>query len=399
MLPRGNVKLIERYIFARLLRVFLLALLTLCATVWLTQALGQVSLMTVQGQSLALFFKITMFLLPEVASLITPVAVLIAVTNTFTTLNNDSELVVINACGAPQMTLVKPALLLGLTAATLIAVMTLYLGPISQRLWRTEITTVRANVVTSILREGSFMKIAEGVIFNLRNRRPDGTLHGLFVSDTRDPESTVTYIAQDGSILESPIGTFIIMKQGSIQRRSKTDGSISMIEFSSYAFDLTTFASQTGTPDYMPGEQSTRYLLNPDPGDRYYQKAPGQFAIELHRRLVAPLYAFVCALVPLVFLIQAESTRRRRALALSVGIGLAVIVRIVGAFLNAGSDSVVGATLSYALPLGSCLAAVLLVLTGIRPRLPDRFSDLADDVLERIRGLFRRPAAAEHDGW
>jgi lipopolysaccharide export system permease protein len=393
------MKLIERYIFARLTRVFLLSLLTLCATVWLTQALGQVSLMTVQGQTIGLFLQITFFVLPEVTALITPVAVLIAVTNTFTTLNNDSELVVINASGAPQSALLKPVLLLGLAAATFIAIMTLYLGPISQRSWRTEITAVRTNVLTSILREGNFMKIAEGVTFNLRNRRPDGTLQGLFVSDTRDPESTVTYLAEDGSVLESPIGTFIIMREGSIQRRSKADGSISMIEFSSYAFDLTTFASQSGTPQYMPGEQSTAYLLRPDPGDRTYQKSPGQFAIELHRRLVAPLYALVFALVPLVFIAQAESTRGRRGLALTVGITIAVIIRILGGILNATTDTTIGAVIGYAVPLGMSVLAAVLVLTGVRPHMPDRVSDIADDTVERIRRLFRRSAVADRPGW
>jgi lipopolysaccharide export system permease protein len=393
------MKLIERYIFARLSRVFVLSLTALCATVWLTQAIGQVTLMTTQGQVFSIFLKISLLLLPEVASLITPVAVLIAVTYTFTTLNNDSELVVINASGAPQLNLLRPVFAIGLVAAALIALMTLYLAPVAQRQWRFDITAVRASVVTSILREGAFIKIADGLVFNLRNRRTDGTLHGIFVSDTRDPASTVTYLAEDGTVVDSAVGTFLIMKNGTIQRRSTIDGTMSMIEFGSYAFDLTTFASETEAPSYRPGEQSTLYLLRPDAADPFFQRMPGQFAIELNRRLVSPLYALVCAMIPLVFLVQAESTRRRRTLAVAAGVAIAVAVRILGAFLNATSDTLSGASLSYAIPLGAILIAAVLILTGTRPRIPDGVTDRIDDFFERIRGMFARPVRADDRGW
>jgi lipopolysaccharide export system permease protein len=380
------MKLIERYVLGRLIRSFLLALVTLSATAWLTQALQQVSLVTAQGQTVWLFLKVTLLLMPEVASIIAPVAVLIAVAYTFITLNSDSELVVINASGAPQMTLLRPVLTLALIAAIVIASMTLFIAPIAQRAWRSEITFVRANIVTALLREGSFMQIADGLVFHLRDRRSDGSLHGLFVSDSRDPGSTVTYVAQEGSIVQSPIGTFLVMSDGTIQRRSRPDGGISVIEFSSYAFDLTTFASRSETPAYRPTEQSTAYLLDPNPEDPVYQKQPELFAAELTGRLANPLYAFVAALVPLIFLVQAESTRRRRATALIAGVAGVVILRAAGALISAASGSPPLAILAYALPIGVSVAACALILTGIRPRLPDRLADAGDALIERIGG-------------
>src|SRR4029078_4586921 len=140
------MKLIERYVLGRLIRSFLLALVTLSATAWLTQALQQVSLVTAQGQTVWLFLKVTLLLMPEVASIIAPVAVLIAVAYTFITLNSDSELVVINASGAPQMTLLRPVLTLALIAAIVIAGMTLFIAPIAQRAWRYVINFLRANL-------------------------------------------------------------------------------------------------------------------------------------------------------------------------------------------------------------------------------------------------------------
>ena len=216
--------------------------------------------------SVGTFFRITALLLPGLATIVSPIAILIAVIYTFDSLNYDSELVVINASGASQKTLLKPVLVMGLIGAVFMATMTLYFTPLSLRLWRTLITDVRADIVTRLLEEGEFMNISEGLTFHLRNRNPDGTLEGIFVSDNSSEENTVTYLAEDGVILENPLGTFLVMRDGTIQRRSKSDGAISMIEFSSYAFDLSTFASRSKVPAFRPKERSYALPCEPEPG-------------------------------------------------------------------------------------------------------------------------------------
>jgi hypothetical protein len=109
---------------------------------------------------------------------------------------------------------------------------------------------------------------------------------------------------------------------------------------------------------------------------------------------VNPFYAFVAALVPLIFLFQAESTRRRRTVALGVGVVGVVIVRVAGAFITAASGSTPMTLLAFALPIGVSVGAAVLILAGIRPRLPEGLADLGEAVVERVGGYFRRPARA-----
>jgi lipopolysaccharide export system permease protein len=394
------MKLIESYIFKRMFGAFLLTLVTLSTTVWMTQALRAFDLVTGQGQSVGTFFRITVLLLPGLATIVSPIAILIAVIYTFDSLNLDSELVVINASGAPQKTLLKPVLLMGLIGAVFMAMMTLYFTPLSLRLWRTLITDVRAGIVTTILREGQFMKISEGLTFHLRRRSPDGSLEGIFVSDDSSPENTVTYLAEDGIILDNPLGTFLIMRDGTIQRRNKSDGAISMIEFSSYAFDLSTFASRSNVPAFRPVERSTTYLMSPNPEDRYYQQYPEQFYAELYNRLSAPLYAFVFAVLPLAYLSQAESVRNGRGLTIAAAALFAISVRLFGYYLGSAAEtSFFVIPLLFLLPIGTAAAAATLVLRGIQLRVPERFVVLIDSFGERLSGLVRRPAEQTgHDG-
>jgi lipopolysaccharide export system permease protein len=393
------MKLIESYIFRRMLNAFLLTLVTLSTTVWMTQALRAFDLVTGQGQSVGTFFRITVLLLPGLATIVSPIAMLIAVIYTFDSLNLDSELVVINASGASQKTLLKPVFIMGLIGALFLAMMTLYFTPLSLRLWRTLITDVRADIVTTILKEGEFMKISEGLTFHLRQRAPDGTLEGIFVSDDSSPENTVTYLAENGIILDNPLGTFLIMRDGTIQRRNKSDGAISMIEFSSYAFDLSTFASRANVPAFRPAERTTTYLMNPSPEDRYYQRHPEQFTAEFHNRLSAPLYAFIFAILPLAYIGQAESTRNGRGLTIATAVMVAVLIRIFGYYLGSVAETYSFVIpLLYLLPVAATVVAMVLVLRGIQLRVPEKVIMLAESFGERLVGLVRRPAQQTSSG-
>lgn len=393
------MKLIERYIFRKMFRAFALSLTVLAATVWLSQALREFDLVTAMGQTLVTFFTVTLLLLPALATIVSPVALIIAIIYTFRSLNDGSELAVINASGAPQMMLLKPVLIVGLIAAAFIGSMTLYFSPLALKAWRAMITDVRGSVITTILREGEFMTLTEGLTFHLRHRRPDGTLEGIFLSDSREPEETATYLAERGAVLDSPLGVFLVMNDGTIQRRNNKDKSISIIEFSSYAFDLSTLSSQTSVPPLRPAERTTAYLFNPDPADRYYQRFPGKFRAELHYRLTSPLNAIVFAILPLVFLGQAETTRQQRSattiLAVASAGGLGVIQFVL---IGATEDYPAAIFALYAAPLLCIAISIFLVLTGRQPKPPEGLVALGDLVSGRFGGFFRGPAASTAGG-
>ena len=214
----------------------------------------------------------------------------------------------INASGMRQWSLMKPALLVGLIAAVLIGSMSLYFTPLTLRLGQALLAEIRSSLITSIAREGAFTSLADGLTLHLQTRESDGTLSGIFVADDRDPMKTMTYIAQKGAIIDNPLGTFLVMSNGSIQQRSKVDNSISIIEFTSYAFDLSSFTSASATPAMAPAQRPTESLLHPDPNDPYYRQSPGGFIAEFNDRVTAPLYGLIFALVPLLFIGERNRT-------------------------------------------------------------------------------------------
>lgn len=389
------MKLVERYIFQKAAGAAIMTFVALGTMVWLSQALRQFDLVTANGQTVWTFFYVSALLVPALVSIVLPVAVLIAVIYTFTHLNGDSELIVINASGARQMTVLRPVFAIGVIVTVLVAAMSLYFAPLSLRAWQVLITTVRSDILTTILKPGQFMQPVEGLTIHIRNRDPDGTLNGVFVSDDRDPAQTSTYLAEQGAVIDNPLGVFMIMNHGTIQQRSKTDQSISMIEFSSYAFDLSSFTSRSTTPQLRPAERDTAYLVNPDPEDAYFRKYPEKFRAELHNRLSSPLYALLFAVLPLVFLGQAESPRQSRAASVTMAVVITTALRALGVFLPAFAEtSALAVWLMYAIPLGGVALSCLLILTGRQLRPPEAIVAAAEAVFARTSGMLRTAAPA-----
>jgi lipopolysaccharide export system permease protein len=380
------MNLIERYVLRKLLGAFAIVFPALSLTIWLSQSLRSVSLMTERGQGILTFLRITVLVFPALLMIIAPLSVLIAAIYTLMSLNGDSELVSINASGRSQTALLKPFIIIALLVTAAVASCTLYLTPLSIRASREMISNVNASVVGAVIREGQFRRLGAGLTINVRQRQNDGILNGLFVYDTRDPAMTITYIAAKGALVDNPLGKFLLLQDGVIQRQMRQTGSITVIEFQSYAFDLATLAARTSATDYTPQEQDTLYLFNPSPNDPYFQNSRGEIAAELHDRITSPLYVLVFALVPLVFLGQVRSNRGRNTAIVIVTVMVAVGLRglgfVVASAVRTRPELV---PVLYAIPIGAIVVSLGLIVAGVRIDMP-RWLD----------GLFqgRRPAAA-----
>ena len=366
--------LLERYIFSRMFRAFLLTLVALSATVWLTQALRQFDLVSAMGQTIVTFFQITLLLLPPLSTVVAPVALLIAVIYTFTSLNDGSELVVINASGAKQKTVLKPTLLLGLMTMVFIAAMTLYLSPLSLQLWRALVTDVRGNVLTSILREGEFITLDNGLIFQLRNRKPDGQLQGIFMSDSREKDTTATYLAERGAVLDSPLGVFLVMNDGTIQRRKRSDEShldhrVHVLRLRS--LDLLQQDRGAG----IPAAGARHDLSHPSRPGRptlpaVSGKIPGGAAFAPDRAAPRPSLRDDPASSSSA---RPRSTRQRRSATLDAwSLGTAALFGVSSFVLTGLSETnTIALAGMYVVPLAGIAFGIFLVLTGLQPRPPE----------------------------
>ncbi len=363
-------KLIERYIFRRAFIATIVATLSLTAVVWVVKAFQGIDLITTKGQSIFLYLYMTTLGVPTIISVILPVGLLIGVTNCIGGMNNDSELVVINASGASQSIIIRPFMALCMMVAVAVMAIALYFGPATLATLRIFVAQVRSDLVSVILKEGKFNKIGRKITFHISARAPGGVLKDVFVLDERDKNETFTYLAKEGVIIKQKGGAFLLLKNGEIQRASRKNPNISIIKFNSYAFDLSSFSGKSAKGTSLE-ETSTRALFYPDKNSYYYKKRPNALRAEAHNRLTAGLYPFAFILIVLSISGRARSTRQGYALSITAAFLICVALRgaSIGIINSARSNADI-MFLIYALPLAGIILPSVYLYLGKQITLP-----------------------------
>jgi lipopolysaccharide export system permease protein len=350
---------IDRYIFRTVFGAFLLILFNLTAVIWITQILRQVDLITSQGQTILTFLRITSLLIPILMLVIAPIASVIAICYALIKLNGDSELVVMNASGIPPRRIFRPVLLASVVVAVFVAYIGADLAPRLQRIMNREIARVRTDVVSNIVRPGAFTPVERGLIFHIRERQGDNQFRGILIDDTRDPEERATIIAEYGQIVQRDEESFLVMRDGNVQRLKSKERDPTIVQFEQYAFDLSRL---TPAPQVVVSLRE-KYILDlvfPAADDPILKSSPRQFRVELHERLLAPLYPLAFGMIAFSVLGFPRTTRQSRALSL-----VAVIAGIAGLRLAGFAATAMAYNVPITLAAIYGLIALAIVAGGI----------------------------------
>jgi lipopolysaccharide export system permease protein len=388
--------LIERYIFSRLLMAFSMATLALVSVIWVVQGLRSMNLVTARGQTILVFLEITSLALPLLAVVIAPVALLIGAVFLLNGLNADSELVVISASGGSRLKVAKPVMLGALVVAVAMLLFTTIVAPAAQHMLREEITKINVDLLANIVRPGRFTEIEKGLTFYIRDRSGDGSIVGLMIDDQRDGKTGMTYIADRARVVEAGPKMLLMMQDGTIQRVTKPEGTLSLIDFEAYAFDLSELTAQNAKPVFRPSERSTYDLLTSDITSEEGRKNAVKFRGEIVDRFSQPLLPLAFATIVLLLLGDARTTRQGRSLAVSGTFLFAVLLRAAHfAASSASAASAAAVPLAFAIPLLVVGGGFFLILTDRTLSLPAPIERAIDVVSDLVGYLVRRFAGRE----
>lgn len=376
---------LDRYVFRMAATAFVGTLAVLAGMIWITQALRQLDIMTSQGQTILAFIFITSLALPALILALAPVALFLAVAHTLFRMNSDSEIVVTSAAGISTLRLLKPLVILAVLVAALCTALSMELVPAALRQFRYEISRVRADVVAFIAQPGKFTTLAPGMVFNVRERNSTGVLGGIFINDARNPEEVSTYLADRGQIVDTEKGTFLILEDGAIHRRTTGKPDSNIVEFQRYAFDLSPFTAGSDAPVYRAPERSFSDLIHPAADDPTYQQDKGRFVEEIHRRLSLPLYVLAFFSIAVAALAEPRTTREGRGLALA-GTAPFVITLQVTSFglvqqVRNNPDLV---PYVYLVPIVVILGSALMLSGRFKPRMPAPIKRRLDALAQRV---------------
>jgi lipopolysaccharide export system permease protein len=390
--------LIERYVLRRATYIFFLSLCALVGTLWVTQVLAQLDVVTSKGQAIWTFLMMTIVALPALVQVVAPISFLTAAILTLNSLTNDSELPVIAAAGASRATINRPILVLGIFVALVLSFSYHVVAPASLAVLRELVTHVRADVIAALVQDGGFRSVDQGLTMHIREKAPDGSFRDIFVDDARNPQEALQYSAVQGLLLDRGSASYLVLQSGDLIRQDLTTGETNVVDFETYALDLSQLGSPDATAIYKARERSTLYLLGPDPGDDTIIQTPVRVVFELHNRITSPLYTIVFALLALAFLGRPRTNRQDRSFAIAAVIILCVLLRTAGFAAAAVSSNVAAALpLLYVIPLSGIGFGLAAMIFDARLPIPA----FVETGWDRLIAAFRprlAPAGAEYDG-
>ncbi|WP_157015212.1 LptF/LptG family permease [Mesorhizobium xinjiangense] len=389
------MRLIERYIFLRALKISLATLAAALGMAWTTQVLARLNLVTDSGQTAATFLELATLLLPTVIPVVIPFAVLIGITQTLTTMNQDSELAVIAAAGSPRRTVILPVMILGIAASITSFAVDNTLDPMARMRMREIVATAHADLLSTIIQEGTFRKIDDGLFVQVAQRLPDGRLGGIFVADSRQNNINLVYYAKNGIVHRDGARNVLMMTDGEVHRKVP-GGDVSVVHFNSYAFDLSEFAPNSSEITLYPKDRELSYILDPDPNDPMYKNTPLMFSAELHTRFTEWTYPIIFALIALAVAGNPRSQRQAQIHPMVTAVAVAIVVRWEGYFtVNMIHSAAEYAIAAYAVPVLNTAFACYFIATNRTMEPPaswiDRMAGMAAGFRARLDTLrFRR---------
>lgn len=229
---------IDRYILARLLRVFGFFALVLIAVYWVNRAVSLFDQLIGDGQSLLVFLEFTALSLPMMVRVVLPIAAFVSALYVTYQLLSQNEIAVLQAAGVSYLRLTRPYLVFGLIVAAFLTLLMHFLIPQARAQLNLRQSELAQNVTATLLRDGVFQHPADGITLFISEITPDGALRGLYLSDSRSMAQRIDYTARSALIVPERSGPKLVMIDGQAQIHDQTTGRLSVTGFADFTYDL-----------------------------------------------------------------------------------------------------------------------------------------------------------------
>lgn len=349
------------YVFRQAMGPLLAILGALAAIAILTQGLNQLDLIITNRRAGLAFAWVTILAIPQLISLILPLAVFFAVLYALNRMQSESEIAVAYSAGVSRQRIARPIMQLAVLAALVHLSVNTIIQPAALEERREIFYELRTDIASSLVREGAFTFPSPDLTLYARERGGAGEMRDLLINDER-PRFPITYTARAGAIVTLEGAPAIVMRDGQVQRMTE-DGSVDVLDFDRYVLQLERLVEED--TDYFFLKASDRYLYDlffPDLTSYYDQRNVDRFLSEAHSRLSAPLLNLAMAMIALAGVLVGEFSRHGYARRMIIASACALLVRLLAlAIQAAATDDPRLNVLQYALPVVTMVLAGLLL--------------------------------------
>jgi len=277
-------------VLREVLSMFLLALV-LCTGVLLFEKLFRIMKMA-RGVPGAELLRLILYIQPSFLMLGIPMSLLVSVLIVYGRMNMDHEITVMMSSGAPFSRVARPALVFGALGTVVALGVSLYLFPLSNRLFRE--TLFRALRSSVRIEAGRFNTRFPGITLYAAGAGAGGGYRELFVYNEREPGRPLVVTAAAGRLFLDPeAGRFQFLFEDGAIHLPPRDDRYTLLEFGRYFMEVGASGGSVKRLHreamFVP-ELLERARSPDDPGAIRYR-------IELHRRFALPAVCVILGLI------------------------------------------------------------------------------------------------------
>ena len=330
-----RMRILDRYVIREIIPPFLIALLVFTFILIIPFIIELAEQMIAKGVPWATLLQLMGTLLPGVAALTIPMALLIGILVAMGRLSADREVVVMMACGVSPYRLLQPVLFLGVICWGVASWVMLEAMPNANQTFREISNQIVMDRAEGEVRPRVFFEDFPNLVLYVNEVPIGGTgWNDVLAADSRDPAQQVIFLAKRGRmVIDRNARTIqMVLEDGT---RHRTDlNNPNNYEVARFQSTILTLDPESVFPRRGPArgdrELSIEELSAKAEEMRAQGLSPHNQVMEIHKKFSIPVACFVFALLGLALGASSRKDGKLAAFVLGIGVIFAYYVVMYG---------------------------------------------------------------------
>lgn len=388
------MKIIHRYIFTEMFKIFLISTLALTTVLFMDKVLFITDLVFNRGVTLPEVMQMIFYITPGFLGLTIPIGVLVAAVVVFNQLSVDNEYVVMKASGWSFLYLLRPVFFFAVLAYIITNLNMFYFLPWGGQQFQKmvyDIVRTRANID---IKPNVFNKDFEGLTVFVNDKESNHELRGIFIAHNADQKDAKIILANEGTIVSDSahFRIHLQLRDGSIHDANKPGTRYQIIKFQRYDLnlDLPTAGKMRESGILKHKDKSVGDLWQLIQKKKRAGESPSFEEVELSKKFSIPFTCLLFGLIGAPLGIKSSRSGKSGGFVVAVAIILLYYIGLITA-QNLGKGGQIPGLLSVWIPNLILFFFTAYVLYKVNKEIPftlvDRVTDGYLTLLEFIKRL------------
>ena len=235
-------KLIFRKIVIDITVFFILMSVTIGIIVWTLQAVNYLDFVVEDGHGIKTYFLYSIYNFPKIVNRLVPFIFFISLLYVITNYDNKNELIIFWTNGISKNEFTQIIVGLSIILTILQIIISSYISPLSQYKGRSQLKNSNINYFTSLLKEGKFLNIVDGLTIFINSKDQNKNFINIFIDDSSKTNTKIIY-SKNGFIEENSFSKKFKLFNGEVIDKKKNE--INIFKFDQIDIDLSNYTTST----------------------------------------------------------------------------------------------------------------------------------------------------------